>query len=62
MDHTIHIYGHLLVITGYYNGIIHSIHGSHNPQLWPFISYNWLLQWDYTFYKWITQSTVMAIY
>ena len=21
-------------------------------QLWPFISYNWLFQWDYTFYKW----------
>ena len=21
-------------------------------QLWPFVSYNWLFQWDYTFYKW----------
>ena len=21
-------------------------------QLWPFISYNWLFLWDYTFYKW----------
>jgi hypothetical protein len=27
MDHIIHSYGHLLVITGYFNGIIHSING-----------------------------------
>ena len=27
------------------------------PQLWPFISYNWLFQWDYTCYKWGFLST-----
>ena len=26
-------------------------------QLWPFISYNWLFQWDYTCYKWGFLST-----
>ena len=26
------------------------------PQLWPFIN-NWLLQWDYTIYKWAFVST-----
>ena len=26
-------------------------------ELWPFISYNWLFQWDYTFYKWGFLST-----
>ena len=26
---------------------------SHEPmQSWPFTSYNWWFQWDYTFYKW----------
>ena len=27
------------------------------PQLWPFISYNWLFLWDYTVYKWAYFST-----
>jgi hypothetical protein len=26
-------------------------------QLWPFISYSWLFQWDYAFYKWGFVST-----
>jgi hypothetical protein len=26
-------------------------------QVWPFISYNWLFQWDYTIYKWGFVST-----
>jgi len=29
----------------------------HSPQLWPFISYNWLVLWDYTFYTWGFLST-----
>ena len=28
-----------------------------NPQLWPFLSYDWLFLWDYTFYKWGFLST-----
>ena len=35
-------------------------------QLWTLTSYNWLFQWDYTFYKWgfvstLTDKTVFAI-
>ena len=26
-------------------------------QLWPFITYNWLFLWAYTFYKWGSVST-----
>ena len=26
-------------------------------QFWPFISYNWLFQWNYTIYKWGFVST-----
>ena len=33
------------------------VHHSWWVQLWPFISYNWLFQWDYTFYKWGFVST-----
>ena len=44
-------YGHLLVISGYFYGIIHSINGGISRISWTF--QNWLQLWPFTSYNWL---------